>query len=116
MSRTGVEDKLPWQHVPKAMRQGVEAALGAPVQRASRIWGGYAPTPTYRLVLRDGRRAFFKGTYRDSNTFMKSALLSEERVYRDLAPALGQWMPQVYATFRVNDWHVLLLEDLGPKS
>ncbi|MBO0783510.1 MAG: phosphotransferase, partial [Ktedonobacteraceae bacterium] len=89
---------------------------GAPVIRATRIWGGYAPTPTYRLTLADGRRAFFKGTSRDSNAFMKAALLSEERVYRDLGTTLGRWMPQLYATFHYDDWHVLILEDLGSTS
>jgi len=116
MSRTGVETKLPWKQVPKAVRQQVDRALGAPVTRATRIWGGYGPTPTYRLVLEDGRRAFLKGTFQDSNAFMKNALLSEERVYQDLAPVLGKWMPRLYATFHYDDWHVLILEDLGPQS
>src|ERR671924_96806 len=98
MSRTGIEPKLPWKQVPQVVRQQVALALGAPVTRATRIWGGYPPTSTNRLVLKDGRRAFFKGTSQDSNEFMKSALLSEERIYRDLAPVLGQWMPQMYAT------------------
>lgn len=116
MSRTGIELKLPWKQVPQAVRQRVALALGAPVTRATRIWGGYAPTPTYRLVLKDGRRAFFKGTFQGSSAFMKSALVSEERVYQDLAPVIGGWMPHLYATFRVEDWHVLVLEDLGPQS
>ncbi|MGH2478776.1 MAG: phosphotransferase [Ktedonobacteraceae bacterium] len=116
MSRTGVEAKIPWQQVPRVVRQQVDLALGASVTRATRIWGGYAPTPTYRLLLADGRRAFFKGTCRDSNAFMKRALLLEERVYRDLADVLSTWIPQLYATFRYDDWHALILEDLGPQS
>lgn len=116
MSRIGRESKPPWQQVPQAVRQHVAVALGAPVRRATRIWGGYAPTPTYRLVLQDGRRAFFKGTSQDSNAFMKSALVAEERVYQELTPVLGQWMPRLYATFQHEAWHVLLLEDLGPGS
>jgi fructosamine-3-kinase len=116
MSRTGIEPKLPWKQVPQAVRQQVALALGTPVVRATRIWGGYAPTPTYRLVLKDGRRAFFKGTFQDSNKFMKKALRAEERVYRELASVLGKWMPQMYVTFHMNDWHVLVLEDLGPQS
>ncbi len=116
MSRTGIEDKLPWKRVPKAMQQEVEAALGAPVKRAARIWGGYAPTSTYRLVLADGRRAFFKGTYHASNEVAKNALLLEERVYHDLRNELGKWMPHLYATVHHKDWYGLLLEDLGPKT
>ena len=116
MPHTGIEAKLPWKHVPKALRQKVNTALGAPVIRAARIWGGYAPTPTYRLVLADGRRAFFKGTFEESSDISKYALQYEERVYRDLSPMLGKWMPQWFATLRHAGWHVLLLEDLGPKS
>jgi fructosamine-3-kinase len=116
MPRTGPEAKLPWKSIPKTIRQQVEAALGSPIIRAARVWGGYGPTPTYRLLLADGRRAFFKGTYRASNVFSKHALLIEERVYHDLRSTLGSWMPQWYAALHHEDWHVLLLEDLGPKS
>lgn len=84
--------------------------------RASRIWGGYSPTPTYRLRLADGRRAFFKGTFSASNEFTKNALVAEERAYRELEPLLGRFMPQLYAVLRQADWHCLLLEDVGPKS
>jgi hypothetical protein len=116
MSRTGVEEKLPWRRVPKSVRQQVEEALGAPVVRAARIWGGYSPTPTFRLALADGRRAFFKATYAESNEFSTQALDTEERVYRELGPMLAQWMPTHYARFNHADWHVMVLEDLGPKS
>ncbi|HLI90696.1 MAG TPA: phosphotransferase [Ktedonobacteraceae bacterium] len=116
MPRSGIEIKPAWKSIPKAIRQQVEAALGAQVVRAARVWGGYAPTPTFRLALADGRRAFFKGTNQESNEFMKNALRQEERVYKELAPRLGQWMPQFYAAFRHADWHVLILEDLGPVS
>lgn len=116
MSRTGVEVKLPWQQVPNRVRQQVEISLGAPVTRAVRIWGGYSPTPTYRLALADGRRAFFKATYQASNEFSTSALHAEARVYQELSGLLAGWMPRFYTNFAHADWHVLLLEDLGPKS
>lgn len=74
MSRTGAEAKLPWSSVPETTRQQVAVALGAPIARAARIWGGYAPTPTFRLILADGRRAFMKGTFAESNEFSRHAL------------------------------------------
>jgi fructosamine-3-kinase len=116
MSRTGVEDKPPWRAVPLLVRRQVEAAIRSPVRRAVRVWGGYAPTPTFRLALVDGRRAFFKAINQSSNEFATAALRYEERVYREVTPLLGDWMPQLLASFRCEDWHVLLLEDLGPKS
>ncbi len=81
-----------------------------------RIWGGYSPTPTFRLALADGRRAFLKGTFKESNKFTKNALLFEEQVYQKLVPILGNFMPKYYAVLRYKDWHCLLLEDVGPKS
>jgi hypothetical protein len=66
--------------------------------------------------LADGRRAFFKGVDPNSSQFAKNALLNEERFYRELAPLISDWIPALYANFHSKDWHVLLLEDLGPKS
>jgi hypothetical protein len=116
MSRIGAEPKPPWQQVPAAVRQRTEAVLGARVQRAARIWGGYAPSPTFRLRLDDGRRAFFKGTNPDSNDFMRAALEREERVYRRIPHLISPWAPAFYGSFRQDGWHVLLLEDLGPAN
>ena len=116
MSRTGVEVKPPWRRIPVAVRRQVAEALGAPVARAQRVWGGYAPTPTFRLTLADGRRAFFKGTDHTSNDYSRYALTVEERVYSELGGLLVQWMPRFYAAFRHADWHVVLLEDLGAAS
>ncbi len=116
MSRSGVEGKPRWRSVPSAVRQGVQEILGSPVAQGRRVWGGYGPTPTFRLVLADGRRAFFKGTNSTSNDFARGALAREERVYRELSCVIGPWAPGFYAAFQHNDWHVLLLEDVGPKS
>jgi hypothetical protein len=64
--------------------------------------------------LTDGRRVFFKGVDPTSNEHMRRALNAEERVYRELEPWLAGCAPALYASFREADWHVLLLEDLGP--
>jgi hypothetical protein len=102
--------------VPLAVRQRAADVLGAPIARAVRAWGGYAPSATFRLRLADGRLAFFKGVYADSNDHMRSALVTEERVYRGLGETIAPWSPSFLGAFRVDDWHVLLLEDLGPRS
>ncbi len=87
-----------------------------PVVRGARVWGGYGPTPTYRLKLADGRGLFFKGVYRDSNPFATVALEREERVYRELSGLIKPWAPCLYGVIAHEDWRALLLEDLGPKS
>jgi hypothetical protein len=116
MSRSGVEAKIPWAKVPLQVRQQVEAAMGSRVCRAARIWGGYGPAPTFRLALENGERAFMKATFKESNEFSRKALDHELRVYRELGGFLARWMPNYYTTIVIEDWHVLLLEDLGPKS
>lgn len=116
MSRTGAEEKPEWRRVPRPVRAGVADMLGAPVVRARRIWGGYGPSATFRISLQDGRRAFFKGVYPHPNTFMHRALAGEERVYRGIGVLLEPWAPAFFGSLRLEGWHALLLEDLGPAS
>ena len=116
MPRTGVEAKPPWRSVPRAVREETAAALGAPVVRAMRVWGGYSPTPTFRLRLADGRRAFFKAASPASTAFAQIAHEREERVYRELGDLIAGWAPRLLGSFERDPWRVMLLEDLGPKS
>jgi hypothetical protein len=119
MARAGVEPKEPkpaWRSVPPEVRQATQELLGAEVRRALRAWGGYGPTPTYRLRLGDGRAAFLKAAGPASNEFVRAALEREERVYRELGALIGPWAPAFYGAFRRDGWHVMLLEDLGPKT
>lgn len=114
MSRTGSEPKPIWQKVPAAVREKAEGVVGARIVRASRIYGGYAPSATFRLALADGRRAFFKGIWRESNPHMHRALEVEERVYREMGDWISPWAPAFLGALHQDDWHALLLEDLGP--
>jgi hypothetical protein len=116
MTPRGVEDKPTWSAVPRSVRASTEQVLGAPVARAQRAWGGYSPTPTFRLRLVDGSRAFFKAASPSSTPFAQVAHLREERVYAELGELIGPWAPSVLGSFVEGDWRVLLLEDLGPKS
>jgi hypothetical protein len=113
MTRVGAEPKPPWRLVPRAVRWQVDELTAAHVQRALRVWGGYAPSPTFRLFLVDGRSVFFKGVNPTSNEHMHRALAAEERVYRELTPWITPWAPAFLGSFREADWHVLLLEDVA---
>lgn len=44
------EAKPSWSMVPTAVRREVDRVLGAPVARAVRAYGGYAPSATFRLL------------------------------------------------------------------
>ena len=114
MSRWGPEPKPRWAEVPRAVRDEAERVLGTPVRRAERVFGGVAASATFRLALVGGRRAFFKGIWSASNEFMHRALEQEERVYRELGEAIHPWAPAFLGSLRVDDWHALLLEDVGP--
>lgn len=116
MARRGVEPKPEWAVIPGAVRQAVAEMLGAQVRRAVREWGGYTPSPTYRLRLADGRRAFLKAVGPPPYDFALRPLLGELDAYHELPALVGDWMPAFYGATEVDGWHVLLLEDLGPKS
>jgi hypothetical protein len=90
--------------------------LGVEVVRGTRVWGGYSPTPTFRLLLTGGRRAFIKGVTRATGDFPWAAIERERRIYRELSAVLGAWQPTYQGDFECDGWRVLLLEDLGPKS
>jgi hypothetical protein len=74
--------------VPDGVRRAAEEIVGAPIVRALRVWGGYAPSATFRLFLADGRRLVFKGINASSNDVMREGLGAEERVYGELAHLL----------------------------
>lgn len=116
MSRTGVEAKPAWRSVPLAVRREVGRTLASEVARAMRVYGGYSATPTFRLRLADGRRAFFKAISPSSTEFAHIAHTREERVYRELRSFIVHWAPAFYGAFEIDDWRVMLLEDLGPKT
>lgn len=116
MSRSGIEEKPPWQQVPGSVRAAIEKLLGSPVARAARVWGGYGPTATFRLRLADGRRAFVKGAHPGLLESTRAAIAREERVYAQLGELMGRWAPAYYGSVAVDGWSFLALEDLGPKS
>ncbi len=113
-SRRGAEAKPSWADVPRAVKAETERVLGVSITRAARVYGGYAPSATYRMRLADGQGAFFKGVSAASNDFMRDALDTEERVYRELSAAIRPWAPEFLGALRAEDWHALLLEDVGP--
>ncbi|MGH2492324.1 MAG: phosphotransferase [Candidatus Limnocylindria bacterium] len=102
--------------MPREVKDDVARILGSPVVRAARVYGGYAPSATFRMVLADGRPAFFKGVNATSNDYMRGALPREERVYRELGRYIRPWAPAFLGSFKRLDWHVLLLEDVGPQT
>ena len=109
------EPKPAWSQVPRSVRDEAERRLGSRVARATRAYGGYAASATFRLVLANRKRAFFKAGYPPPpGSAAIFPIAHEEKRYQALAPIAGRWMPKFFGSFKRDDWHVLLLEDLGP--
>ena len=117
MSRQGAEPKPPWSAVPREIKDEVTRVLRSPVARAERVYGGYAPSATFRLKLANGKRAFFKASYpAPKGSGVRWFMDHEARNYRTLERFIRPWAPRFYGSFECGGWHVLLLEDLGPRS
>ncbi len=109
------EPKPAWSEVPLAVRREAERRLRARVVRATRAYGGYAASATFRLRLANGKRAFFKAGYPPPpGSAAIFPVDREAKRYAALAPIVGRWMPRYRGDFRLERWHVLLMEDLGP--
>src|SRR6266511_1157301 len=101
MPAPGPEAKPAWRDVPPAVRERTAALLGSHVARAARIYGGYAPSATFRLQLASGTRAFFKGSYPlPHGSPVQFVLGREERVYRTLGDVISPWAPAFYGSLR----------------
>ena len=68
------------------------------------------------MRLADGRRAFLKGCSPNASEFMRAAFARELSVYEELHEQIRDWSPSVYGHFTREDWNILILEDVGPKS
>ena len=111
------EEKPPWSAVPAAVRAETERRLRSRVIRATRAYGGYAASATFRLVLASGRRAFFKAGYPPPpGSAAIFPIDREETRYLRLARFMGRWAPRLYGSFHLEQWHVLLMEDVGPAT
>jgi hypothetical protein len=117
VARRGAEPKPAWSAVPRAVKDAVTDVLGARVTRAHRVYGGYAPSATFRLTLANGKRAFFKASYpAPKGSGVRWVVDREERSYRRLERLITPWAPRLFGSFRRDGWHVLVLEDLGPRT
>ena len=111
------EEKPRWSEVPVAVRREAERRLGSRVARATRAFGGYAASATFRLFLANGKRAFFKAGYPPPpGSAAIFPIMAEEKRYRALNPIVGRSMPRLFDSFELERWHVLLMEDVGSPS
>jgi hypothetical protein len=117
VARTGEEAKPALREVPPSVRDRAARLWGSDITRPERVYGGYAPSATFRLKLADGRGAFFKGSYPlPPGSAVEFPLAHEERVYQSAGDVISPWAPSYFGSFRDSRWHVILLEDVGPST
>ncbi|MBP1964325.1 phosphotransferase [Paenibacillus aceris] len=105
------EPKPYWRDVPQELRKQVEHKMAGTIKRATRVFGGYGPTATFRIFLEDGRTIFAKGAGKGSIAENWRVLPMEEAVYREVT-AIAPISPRYFGSVSVDGWHLLLLEDL----
>jgi hypothetical protein len=109
------EPKPYWRDVPQELRDQISMIVGSPIRRASRVFGGYGPSATFRLFLEDGRTIFAKGAGKGSISGNWKTLPHEEWVYQNI-DAIKPVSPKYFGSVSVDGWHLLLLEDLKGKK
>jgi hypothetical protein len=103
--------------VPSAVKDELAKLMRSRVARADRSYGGYTPSATYRVKLRNGRRVFLKGTYPlPAGSLVEWKLEPEEHVYQECEPFMRPWAPRYYGGVRAEGWYFVVLEDLGPDT
>ncbi len=106
------EPKPYWRDAPLELRKQIEEKVASSIRRATRVFGGYGPSATFRFFLEDGRTIFAKGAGLGSIEGNWRVLPSEEAVYRNVT-AIAPISPRYLGSVSVEGWHLLLLEDLG---
>lgn len=100
-----------WSALPAALRADVERVLGARVEAATGMPGGWSPGSADRVVLEDGRRAFVKAASADVNAVSARLHRREAAV---LAALTGSGAaPDLLGTADEGPWFALVAEDLA---
>lgn len=112
MSATqGLEPKPDWAELPEALREKIGIVVGAPIETAETVHGGFGPTATFILRTADKRKVFCKGAQPGHTDEGRAALLRERRNFETFAE-LSKFAPAYLGATEHADWHIVLLECL----
>ena len=92
---------------PAAVLTAITAATGAKTTSWRHVVAGHTHAEKWLVELQDGRRAFVKA---GSETSARAQIEREASILGSLAAA---YMPRLYGAATVDDWSVLVLEDLS---
>ena len=102
--------RVPYDELPAHVRDWVDAVLGSHVTTAETQPGGFSPGVAARLVCADGTRAFVKAVSAEANPVSPDMHRREARITAALPPAAPA--PRLLASYDVDGWVALLLEDV----
>ena len=102
--------RIPWEAVPKSVREAVETGLGSRVAESVTQPGGFSPGVAARLRLEDGRTAFVKAVGSEPNPESPDFHRSEARVAAALPPETPA--PKFLFAHDDGDWVALVFEDV----
>jgi hypothetical protein len=94
-------------HVPSAVEAAVGSATGAQPTSWQHVVAGHTHAEKWLIELPDGRSAFVKAGKETS------ARVQIEREASILESVAASYMPVLYGAATVEDWSVLVLEDLS---
>jgi aminoglycoside phosphotransferase (APT) family kinase protein len=92
---------------PEAVIKAITAASGAQATSRRHVVAGHTHAEKWLVELHDGRRAFVKAGAEPS---ARAQIEHEASVLRSVSAA---YMPVLYGAATVDDWSVLVLEDLS---
>lgn len=102
--------RMPWRRLPERVRQAIEQAAGAPIERVVERPGGFSPGVAARLRLRDGSSRFVKATGGDLNPDSYRIYQMEAAITAGLPERVPA--PRLLDTVEVDGWLALLFEFL----
>lgn len=94
-------------HVPSAVKAAIAKATGMKPTSWQHVVAGHTHAEKWLIELPDGRRAFVKA---GTETGARRQIDREASILESVA---ASYMPQVYGASTVEDWSVLVLEDLS---
>lgn len=104
----------PYDALPVALRDWVDATLGSAVVSWTSESGGFSPGVAARVACADGRRAFVKAVSAEVNAMSPGMHRAEAAVTAALPPSLG--VPALLGTYDDGTWVGLLLEEVTGHS
>ncbi|KPI16652.1 aminoglycoside phosphotransferase family protein [Streptomyces mirabilis] len=106
--------RMPWEELPRTLRDAVADVLGAPVRTAVTQAGGFSPGAAARVTTTDHRRAFVKAVSGETNPDSPALHRTEARNASALPPNAPA--PRLLGTYDDGTWVALVFQDVAGRQ